>query len=61
MGKASQELIMDPTASVNPTTAAQANTQLQDAFNAAIIAAAQTLKISTEGQAQLNALRARPN
>lgn len=56
---------------MNPTTGAQGGTagggtagagngQLQAAFDTAIQQASQTLTISTNGQAQLNALRARP-
>ena len=37
------------------------NQQLQDAFNYAMAQAQQTLQISTIGNAQLGALRARPN
>ena len=37
------------------------NAQLQASFQQAIGEAAQTLSISVTGQAQLNALRARPN
>jgi hypothetical protein len=37
------------------------NAQLQQAFQQAIQEAASTLSISVSGQAQLNALRARPN
>jgi hypothetical protein len=42
-------------------SAGAGNAQIQDAFNQAIAAASQTLMISTQGQATLNALRARPN
>lgn len=38
----------------------QGNQQLQQSFNDAMSQAQQTLAISTSGQAQLNALRARP-
>lgn len=54
---------MDP-AAVTPTTTdttADAIAQLKGAFDYAIQKAAETLKVSTEGQAELNALRARPN
>lgn len=37
------------------------NSQLSQAFQQAINEASQTLSISVTGQAQLNALRARPN
>jgi hypothetical protein len=37
------------------------NAALQDSFKQAIGEASQTLSISVTGQAQLNALRARPN
>jgi hypothetical protein len=37
------------------------NAQLQQSFQQAISEASQTLAISVTGQAQLNALRARPN
>lgn len=37
------------------------NDELSQAFNQAITQAQQTLAISTQGQATLNALRARPN
>lgn len=55
---------MDQTGTVNPAgnnTGGDAISQLKDAFNLAIEKAAATLKVSTEGQAELNALRARPN
>jgi len=55
---------------MNPTTGVQGggtaggagggNSQLQAAFDTAIQQAGQTLSISTQGQAVLNALRARP-
>lgn len=41
--------------------AGSGNNQLSDAFQQAINEASQTLSISVTGQAQLNALRARPN
>lgn len=37
------------------------NAQLQQSFQQAISEASQTLSISVTGQAQLNALRSRPN
>lgn len=47
------------TASANAS--GSGNNQLSDAFQQAINEASQTLSISVTGQAQLNALRARPN
>lgn len=41
--------------------ASQASQTLQNSFDSAIASANDTLKISTDGQAALNALRARPN
>ncbi len=41
--------------------AGSGNAQLQQSFQQAISEASQTLSISVSGQAQLNALRARPN
>lgn len=43
------------------TGGASGNATLQQAFQQAIGEATQTLSISVTGQAQLNALRARPN
>lgn len=58
---------MDPTATATAGggaggagAAGGGNAQLQQAFNTAIQQAGETLSISTAGQAQLNALRARP-
>ena len=45
----------------NATTAGSGNAQLSQSFQQAIGEASQTLSISVTGQAQLNALRARPN
>lgn len=39
----------------------QASAQMQTSFDNAIASANQTLRVSTDGQAALNALRARPN
>ncbi len=44
----------------NGASAAQGNEQLQQAFNTALTQAQNTLIISTYGEANLNALRARP-
>lgn len=43
------------------TATGSGNSQLSQAFQQAINEASQTLSISVVGQAQLNALRARPN
>jgi hypothetical protein len=47
-------------ASSNGSAAAQGNMQLQQAFDTALAQAQNTLIISTYGEANLNALRARP-
>lgn len=53
---------MDPISTTSTTGAGSSgNSALEGAFAAAIAAAEKTLIISTNGQAELNALRARPN
>jgi hypothetical protein len=49
------------TSSTSTSNTDSGNQQLQDAFNYALAQAQQTLQISTIGNAQLGALRARPN
>ncbi len=49
------------TGSSSSTTSSTGNQQLQQAFNDALTQAQATLTISTTGNANLNALRARPN
>lgn len=49
------------TSSTSTSNTDAGNQQLQDAFNYALAQAQQTLQISTVGNAQLGALRARPN
>lgn len=57
---------MDPTQAAGGAAGTNAaggggNDKLQESFSKAIDEASKTLAISVEGQAQLNALRARPN
>jgi hypothetical protein len=65
-GAAEQELTMENVAPPSTTGAAgtssgSGNAQLAQSFQQAIAEASATLSISVTGQAQLNALRARPN